>query len=85
MQRIVRAVPRPPSTVVLAFEGGAKVDVDVAPFIWMGRVYAALADTTLFAQVRIGERGRWIEWPGELDFCADALWRAGEGRETLAS
>jgi hypothetical protein len=24
-----------------------------------------------FAQVRVGERGRSAEWPGELDFCAD--------------
>jgi hypothetical protein len=22
----------------------------------------------------VGEGGRYIEWPGELDFCADALW-----------
>jgi hypothetical protein len=24
--------------------------------------------------VRVGEGGRSLEWPGELDFCADALW-----------
>jgi hypothetical protein len=24
--------------------------------------------------VHVGERGRSIEWPGEIDFCADALW-----------
>jgi hypothetical protein len=37
-------------------------------------VFAALADDTVFAQVRIGERGRSLQWPGEIDFCADALW-----------
>jgi hypothetical protein len=37
-------------------------------------VFAALREPTLFAQVRIGERGRSLEWPGEIDFCADALW-----------
>lgn len=37
-------------------------------------VMAALADPVVFAQVRVGERGRSLEWPGELDFCADALW-----------
>ena len=37
-------------------------------------VFAPLADPTVFLQVQIGERGRSLEWPGELDFCADALW-----------
>jgi hypothetical protein len=37
-------------------------------------VLAAIADPTIFAQVRVGERGRSLEWPGEIDFCADALW-----------
>lgn len=37
-------------------------------------VLAALVDPALFAQVRVGERGRSLEWPGEIDFCADALW-----------
>jgi len=22
----------------------------------------------------VGERGRSLEWPGDIDFCADALW-----------
>jgi len=35
---------------------------------------AALADPKVFAQVKVGERGRSLEWPGEIDFCADALW-----------
>jgi hypothetical protein len=37
-------------------------------------VFAAAADPAVFAQVRVGERGRSLEWPGEIDFCADALW-----------
>lgn len=37
-------------------------------------VFTALADPAIFVQVRIGERGRSLEWPGEIDFCADALW-----------
>jgi hypothetical protein len=37
-------------------------------------VMSALADPALFAKVRIGEHGRSLEWPGEIDFCADALW-----------
>jgi len=37
-------------------------------------VFAAIADPAIFAQVRVGERERNLEWPGELDCCADALW-----------
>jgi hypothetical protein len=37
-------------------------------------VFTAFADPAFFAQARIGEGGRSLEWPGELDFCADALW-----------
>lgn len=28
----------------------------------------------LFARASVGERGRSLVWPGEIDFCADALW-----------
>lgn len=37
-------------------------------------VFTALVDPAMFAQVRAGERGRSLEWPGEGDFCADASW-----------
>jgi hypothetical protein len=37
-------------------------------------VFAALANPAVFRQVMVGERGRSLEWPGEIDFCADALW-----------
>jgi hypothetical protein len=37
-------------------------------------VFASLADPAVFARVRVGEHGRSLEWPGEIDFCADALW-----------
>ena len=41
----------------------------------MGKgVFAAIADPAVFTQVRVGDRGRSLEWPGEIDFCADALW-----------
>jgi hypothetical protein len=37
-------------------------------------VFATLSDPAGFAQLHVGERGRSLEWPGEIDFCADALW-----------
>jgi hypothetical protein len=53
------------------------VEVDVRPLIEKGGVFAPLADRTLFAKVRLGDDGRYVEWPGELDLCADALWLEG--------
>ena len=37
-------------------------------------VFAVLADPAVFTQVQVGERGRSLEWPSGIDFCADALW-----------
>jgi hypothetical protein len=37
-------------------------------------VFAALENPAVFTRVTVGERGRSLEWPGEIDFCADALW-----------
>ena len=31
-------------------------------------------DPRVFAQVRLGENGRYIEWPNGVDLCADALY-----------
>jgi hypothetical protein len=48
--------------------------IDFAPVAKRGGVFTKLSDPQYFAQVRITDRGRAIEWPDELDFCADALW-----------
>jgi hypothetical protein len=45
-------------------------------------VFAAFSDPAFFAQARIGEGGRSLEWPGELDFCADALWFKAHPEDT---
>jgi hypothetical protein len=37
-------------------------------------VFATLADPKVFTQVSVGERGRGLAWPNEIDFRADALW-----------
>ena len=37
-------------------------------------VFAPLADPEFFGKVVVGPRGRSLEWPDEIDFCADALW-----------
>jgi hypothetical protein len=71
---ITRAVADPGThRVILTWANGATTVNHFDRLVGKG-VLAALADPLLFAQVRIGERGRSLEWPGEIDFCADALW-----------
>lgn len=61
----------------LAFGDGAIVIVGFGDTAARGGVFAPLADPDFFARVRVGEGGRYLEWPGGLDFCADALRRTG--------
>ena len=71
---IVAAVPDPAAyTVALTWANG-ETTVSRFRHVLETGVFVALADPAVFAQVRIGERGRSLEWPGEIDFCADALW-----------
>jgi hypothetical protein len=60
-------------TVALSWANGATTVSRFAHLVGKG-VFRAFADPAFFAQVRIGENGRSLEWPDELDFCADALW-----------
>jgi hypothetical protein len=70
---IVSAAPLPDSRLRLTYEDGRVVEVDFRPLIARGGAFEPLSRPEVFEQVRIGEHGRYIEWPGELDFCADAL------------
>lgn len=58
----------------LLYAHGGVAEKDFAPVIAEGGVFTALADPDMFARVSIGQDGQSLEWPGELDFCADALW-----------
>ncbi len=71
---ITAAAPDPAShTVALTWANGQATVSYFRHLVGKG-VFAAFADPAFFAQVRVGEGGRTLEWPGELDFCADALW-----------
>jgi hypothetical protein len=71
---IVGAVPDPETlSVELSWGNGATTVANFRHIAGKG-VFAALNDPGFFARVTVGERGRSLEWPGELDFCADALW-----------
>src|SRR5438132_12317621 len=71
---ITAAAPDPPThTVALTWANGATTVSRFSHLVGKG-VFAPFAEPAFFAQARVGEGGRSLEWPGELDFCADALW-----------
>lgn len=69
---------RPDYRLRIAFADARIAMVDFRPIIARGGVFASLASPDFFAQVAIGEGGRYIQWPKEIDFCADALWLCGQ-------
>jgi hypothetical protein len=72
--RIVRLRLLEGQALEVAFDDGVTVSLDVKPWIAQGGVWAALADPGVFQKVAIGPRGRFIEWPGEIEVCADSIW-----------
>ena len=62
-------------TVALRWANGAETVNSFRHLLNRG-VMKQLADPAFFARVSVGERGRPLVWPGEIDFCADALWFA---------
>ena len=60
-------------SVALTWVNGATTTANFRDIIGKG-IGVALADPALFAKVQVGDRGRSLEWPGDIDFCADALW-----------
>lgn len=86
MQRITLAEMLPGYRLRLRFADGAEGVADLAPLVARGGVYAAIAAAP--DAVRIGPRGRSVEWPGPegeaVDFCADALRLEIEARRAAA-
>jgi len=86
MLRTIRNVdPEANYKLRLTYSDGETIVADFTPVIQRGGVFAPLSDPAFFSQVSIGESGRYIQWPGELDFCADALWLEGHASETSQS
>lgn len=76
---------QPGFTLTLRYSDGATLSVSVKPLIDAGGVFTSLREPVVFAQARIGLNGRSIEWPGEIDLCADALRMQTSGVYQLAS
>lgn len=72
--KVLSASPVGPDCLLVAFSTGELREVSFAELIESGGLWAALADPLLFAQVRIDEYGRGVEWPSGADSCADAMY-----------
>jgi len=71
--RLLEVSPLSGHLLELAYDDGARLTVDLSDLIESGGVYAALRDDAVFSQVRLGESGSFIEFPGPVDFCVDSL------------
>jgi hypothetical protein len=70
---ITRVLPAPPAALDLTFADGTAARIEIGAQIAQGGVFSALRDPEVFSGVVIGEGGRFLEWPGGVDLCADAL------------
>ncbi|MBM3883998.1 MAG: DUF2442 domain-containing protein [Planctomycetes bacterium] len=65
--------------VWLRFDDGVEGEADFASHVGQG-VFVPWTNYAFFHQASLGEGGRTLTWPGELDFCADALWLQVTGK-----
>ena len=70
--KITEAKPLEKYKVFLRFDDGVSGVVDLGDIAGRG-VFEAWRRDGIFEQVRITKVGA-LEWPGELDLCADALY-----------
>ncbi len=84
MHKIVSATVTAGPVVQLRFSDGVSGTYDLRPLVDAGGMFSAMRDPSVVDRVEIGEGGRYLEWPGEIDLCADALWRAVQGMADAA-
>lgn len=83
--RKIRAVQADPDfRLRITYDDGQAITVDFKPVIRQGGVFAPLADPAFFARASVDARGRAVSWPGDIDFCADALWLKAHGSAEVA-
>jgi hypothetical protein len=73
LHTIIQISVEPDYRLRLTYADGETILVDFKPLIEQGGEFSKLGNPKIFKQVMIGQRGRYIKWPGEIDFCADAL------------
>jgi hypothetical protein len=70
--KIIHVAVSSPLALRLSFNDGLTGEIDMGDYANSG-LFSALQDFQFFKQVSIVRDGRAIEWPGELDLCADSL------------
>lgn len=60
--------------LVLAFDDGARREVDIADLTDFKGVFEALRDPACFRRVRVVDDLGTIVWPNGADFCPDVLY-----------
>ena len=70
--KIKRLTALPGYRLQLEFADGVNGLVDLSTKVGTG-VFAVWQDQEVFAQARVGQSGQ-IEWPGDIDLCADTLY-----------
>ena len=70
--KVTRAIALTDYHLELHFENGETGTVDMSEFVGKG-VCAAWENTSVFEQVAVTTEGA-VAWPGDIDFCADALY-----------
>lgn len=73
MRTITSAKAEGASQLTLTWSDGVKACVDLAD-IMKDRAFAALRNPADFAQVRIGDWGHSLEWPGGAALSSETLW-----------
>jgi hypothetical protein len=76
--RIASVNALPGFRLELAFDNGERGVVDLSSFAGRG-VFSAWKEPGFFERVAISKEGA-VEWPGEIDLCADALYLRMTGR-----
>lgn len=73
LNTISKVIPEPDCKLRLTYSDGKVILYDFEPLIQIGGLFRQLKDQAYFEKVTIGGQGRYIEFPNELDFCADSL------------
>jgi DNA-binding XRE family transcriptional regulator len=80
LPRILAVAPgEAPLTLHVRWDRDEESSVDVSDMVASFRVYAPLRNSpALFRQVKVGECGTDVVWPGDIDMSADTLWRLAQ-------
>ena len=82
--KIDEVKPAGSQSLLVVFSNGETRVVDYSRLIAEGGIWSALADPEIFAQVKIDEYSRGVEWPNGADSCADAMYERSIALQPVA-